>query len=70
MPLFVTFAYLFLKASYVEASINARKLGTLLLLITFSGARVSYTTRTGRIVHSAVGVLRSEPFDRCMDVRF
>ena len=38
MPLFVTFACLFLKASYVEASINARKLGTLLLLITFSGA--------------------------------
>ena len=34
----VTFACLFLKASYVEASINARKLGTLLLLITIGGA--------------------------------
>ncbi len=38
MAISVTFACLFLKASYVEASINARKLGTLLLLITFSGA--------------------------------
>ena len=33
----VMFGWLFLRHSYVEASINARKLGTLVLLAVFSG---------------------------------
>ena len=38
---FVIFACLYLKASYAEASINARKLGTLILLVNLSGAGYS-----------------------------